>query len=159
MGSVLRSGLELLYEQCSLHITLNMASSVWFGSRPSFWRIASSSPSVTPSGDGAARARRRRASAPAAAERSSAHRAGSRPSVALGRRPAAPLPSAALSTSERISCMPSSVPRMASDIRSGCGISPATLPAALHTPAMARSEPFGLAGSSGSSAGVPSSRT
>ena len=36
---------------------------------------------------------------------------------------------------------------------------PATLPAALQTPAMARSEPLGLAGSSGSSAGVPSSRT
>src|SRR3954465_13092065 len=34
VGSVARSGLELLYEQCSLHITLNMASSTWFGSRP-----------------------------------------------------------------------------------------------------------------------------
>jgi hypothetical protein len=56
---------------------------------------------------------------------------------------------AALSTSERMSCIPSSLPRIASDIRSGCGISPATLPAALQTPAIARSEPFGLAGSSG----------
>ncbi len=49
VGSVLSSGLELLYEQCSLHITLNMASSVWLGSRPSFWRMTSSSWSVTPS--------------------------------------------------------------------------------------------------------------
>ena len=39
VGRVLRSGLELLYEQCSLHITLNMASSTWLGSRPSFSRI------------------------------------------------------------------------------------------------------------------------
>ena len=34
VGSVRRSGFELLYEQCSLHITLNMASSSSFGSRP-----------------------------------------------------------------------------------------------------------------------------
>ena len=49
VGSVCRSGLELLYEQCSLHMTLNIASSTSFGSRPSFSRIASSSTSVRPS--------------------------------------------------------------------------------------------------------------
>ena len=42
--------------------------------------------------------------------------------------------------------IPSSEPRIASAARSGCGISPATLPAALMTPAIARSEPLGLAG-------------
>ncbi len=50
-----------------------------------------------------------------------------------------------LSTSERISCRPSSRPSIGSDIRSGWGIKPATLPFLLQTPAMARSEPFGLA--------------
>jgi hypothetical protein len=42
VGSVRRSGFELLYEQCSLHMTLNIASSRSFGSRPpSLPRIAS----------------------------------------------------------------------------------------------------------------------
>ena len=49
-GSVRSSGFELLYEQCSLHMTLNIASSRSFGSRPpSRSRMASSSSSVTPS--------------------------------------------------------------------------------------------------------------
>ena len=45
--------------------------------------------------------------------------------------------------------MPSSEPRIASAARSGWGISPATLPAAFMTPAIARSDPFGLPGSVG----------
>ena len=49
VGSVASSGRELLYEQCSLHMTLNMASSRSFGSRPSFSRMASSSTSSSPS--------------------------------------------------------------------------------------------------------------
>ena len=50
VGSVDSSGFELLYEQCSLHMTLNIASSRSFGSRPPRRsRIASSSSSVTPS--------------------------------------------------------------------------------------------------------------
>ena len=50
VGSVRSSGFELLYEQCSLHMTLNIASSRSFGSRPpSRSRMASSSSSVTPS--------------------------------------------------------------------------------------------------------------
>ena len=61
------------------------------------------------------------------------------------RRPPAPAARAALSTSERMIPSPSSEPRIASAARSGCGISPATLPAAFMTPAIARSEPFGLA--------------
>jgi hypothetical protein len=51
---------------------------------------------------------------------------------------------AALSTSERTIPKPSAEPRSASDARSGCGMRPATLPAAFITPAMARSEPFGF---------------
>ena len=51
----------------------------------------------------------------------------------------------ALSTSDRTIPNPSSEPRTASDARSGCGISPATLPALFMTPAIARSAPFGLA--------------
>ena len=48
-GSVRSSGLELLYEQCSLHITLNIASSRSFGSRPPRRsRMATSSSSVRP---------------------------------------------------------------------------------------------------------------
>ena len=49
VGSVASSGRELLYEQCSLHMTLNMASSRSFGSRPSLSRMASSSTSSSPS--------------------------------------------------------------------------------------------------------------
>ena len=52
---------------------------------------------------------------------------------------------AALSTSERMIPIPSSDPRIASLARSGWGIRPATFPAALRTPAIARSEPLGLA--------------
>ena len=49
VGRVRSSGRELLYEQCSLHITENIASSRSLGSRPSsFSRIASSSTSVSP---------------------------------------------------------------------------------------------------------------
>ena len=44
---------------------------------------------------------------------------------------------------------PSADPMSASTAVSGWGISPATLPAALATPAIPRSEPFGLPGSSG----------
>src|SRR5215218_7195385 len=54
---------------------------------------------------------------------------------------------AAPSTSERRIGSPSSEPSRASAARSGWGMSPATLPRALRTPAIARSEPFGLAGS------------
>src|SRR5688500_13211130 len=66
---------------------------------------------------------------------------------------------AALSTSERMMPAPSSEPRMASDARSGWGMSPATLPAALMTPAMARSDPFGFAARSSSAAAFPSPLT
>jgi len=47
--------------------------------------------------------------------------------------------------------IPSSEPRIASDARSGWGISPATLPVAFMTPAIARSEPFPLYGDGGAS--------
>ena len=50
VGRVDSKGFELLYEQCSLHMTLNIASSRSFGSRPPRRsRIASSSSSVSPS--------------------------------------------------------------------------------------------------------------
>ena len=54
---------------------------------------------------------------------------------------------------------PSSEPRTASTAVSGCGMRPATLPAALVTPAIARSEPFGFARSASSPATVPSAWT
>ena len=50
---------------------------------------------------------------------------------------------------------PSSEPRIASAARSGCGIRPATLPPGAMTPAIARSEPFGLAARSSSAARSP----
>ena len=49
VGSDASSGRLLLYEQCSLHMTLNIASSRSFGSRPRRLPIASSSSSVMPS--------------------------------------------------------------------------------------------------------------
>src|SRR5688500_13245105 len=82
------------------------------------------------------------------------HGNGHRAPTSTGR--AAARRSPALSTNERISSRPSSEPRMASTAVSGCGMSPATLPAAFVTPAMARSEPFGLAGSSSPPAVLPS---
>ena len=148
VGSVRSSGRELLYEQCSLHMTLNIASSRSFGSR--------SEP-----GRGSRRAPRRSARAGGGA----APRPGSGAATALighpRRRPgrAAAARSAALSTSERMIPSPSSEPRTASTAVSGWGIRPATLPAALVTPAIARSDPFGLARSVSSPATVPSGWT
>src|SRR6185503_14517580 len=66
---------------------------------------------------------------------------------------------AALSTTERMIPAPSAEPRMASAARSGCGISPPTLPRAEMTPAIARSEPFGLAAVSPSAATAPAAST
>ena len=98
-------------------MTLNIASSRSFGSRPpSRSRIASSSSSVTPE---PAMERLDRA----LGQRSSGARPRRRPAP---RRPRAPR----CSTSERMIPSPSSEPRIASAARSGCGISPATLPAA-----------------------------
>ena len=119
VGRVRSSGFELLYEQCSLHMTLNIASSRSFGSRPPRRsRIASSSSSVTPS------------------RRWSGSTGRSATVIGLPTATAADpwAARAALSTSERMIPIPSSEPRIASAARSGCGISPATLPAAFMTP-------------------------
>ena len=111
---------ELLYEQCSLHMTLNIASSRSFGSRPSRSRIASSSSSVEP--ERAVQRRRPTVTVTRGATRE--RRAPRRRRSAPSRR-ARP----ALSTSERM--MPQAVVGAEDrlDARSGWGISPATLPA------------------------------
>ena len=143
VGSVRSNGFELLYEQCSLHMTLNIASSRSFGSRP-----------PKPIAD---RLELIVGHAETAVERLEG---------TLGHGHRAPAPTvtgpfvarAALSTSERMMPIPSSEPRIASAARSGCGISPATLPAAFRTPAIARSDPLGFAASSGP-AGAPAPST
>src|SRR6185312_1964066 len=48
VGSFFSSFLEFLYEQCSLHITEKMPSSVKFGSRPRIFLICSNSSGVRP---------------------------------------------------------------------------------------------------------------
>src|SRR6185295_14019443 len=70
--------------------------------------------------------------------------------------PAARSRSAAEATNEAMIPRPSSLPRTASTAVSGWGMSPATLPAAFITPAIARREPLGLARSPVSPAAVPS---
>ena len=123
-------------------MTLNMASSRPFGSRPSFSRIASSSTSVEAQGPVERDRRRRRG------HRGTVRRGRGRRPRARDRARRSPTPPA-LTTSERMIPRPSSLPRIASTAVSGCGISPATLPAALRTPAIPRSDPLGLPGSSG----------
>src|SRR5215213_135949 len=49
VGSVRSSFLECLYAQCSLHSSENIASSTWFGARPSLSRISAYSSRVSPS--------------------------------------------------------------------------------------------------------------
>ena len=49
VGKRRRCTRELLYEQCSDHMTEYMASSRWFGSRPSLSQMRSNSSSVSPS--------------------------------------------------------------------------------------------------------------
>src|SRR2546430_11330743 len=48
VGNFLSSFLEFLYEQCSLHITEKIPSSVKFGSRPRIFLIRSNSSDVRP---------------------------------------------------------------------------------------------------------------
>src|SRR5438067_11248404 len=48
VGSFFSSFLEFLYEQCSLHITEKMPSSVKFGSRPRIFLVRSNSSGVRP---------------------------------------------------------------------------------------------------------------
>src|SRR5947207_5567848 len=48
VGSFFSSFLEFLYEQCSLHITEKIPSSVKFGSRPRIFLIRSNSSGVSP---------------------------------------------------------------------------------------------------------------
>ena len=153
VGSVRSSGRELLYEQCSLHITLNIASSRSFGSRPpSRSRIASSSSSVRPSAaverllgvavtgalrarviaaptdDGRARRRRSRSAALATNERDD--------------------PEAVVGAEDRLD-------RASPDAASGRR----RCPPRSSRPAIARSEPFGFARSSSPPAGAPSAST
>ncbi len=49
VGNRRRCSRELLYEQCSLHMTANMASSRSLGDRPRTWSMATASSSVRPS--------------------------------------------------------------------------------------------------------------
>src|SRR4029078_10403872 len=79
--------------------------------------------------------------------------------VATNVGPPARSRSAADATNEAMIPSPSADPRTASTAVSGCGIRPATLPAALMTPAIARREPFGLARSSSPPARTGSSVT
>src|SRR3954468_3919987 len=48
VGSVPSSFLECLYEQCSLHMSENIASSTWLGSRPSLSQTRRYSSAVSP---------------------------------------------------------------------------------------------------------------
>ena len=139
VGSVRSSGRELLYEQCSLHITLNIASSRSFGSRPpSRSRIASSSSSVTPS---------RRWSGSLGGRRGRLGHASS----GAGRRPpgrAGPLALRGRALDERADDpQPVVASRASPRPRSPGGASgPPRCRRRSITPAIARSEPFGLAG-------------
>ena len=56
---------------------------------------------------------------------------------------AAPV-AASVVTTESSTTRPSSLPRIDSQARSGCGMSPTTFRFSLHTPAIASSDPFGL---------------
>ena len=143
VGSVARSGRLLLYEQCSLHMTLNIASSRSFGD-PAELRLDRDQLLVVEAEGAVER------------DRNLGHL---REPAATSVGPPAAARSPAASTSERRIGSPSAEPSSASAARSGCGMSPATFPAAFITPAMARSEPFGFAGSSESPAGVPSGWT
>ena len=83
-------------------------------------------------------------------------RDGRHPGVPTRAGPAAISRSAAASTNEQMITRPASLPRTDSAARSGWGIRPATLPAGLSTPAMARSDPFGFERSSPAAARPPS---
>ena len=140
VGSVRSSRLECLYAQCSLHSSEYIASSTWLGAPPCFSQTSSYSARVRPRARASSTVgrtalsdtgppSRRRCSGPA--PRAGAHRSQAR----------------APSTARRIDSKmhrPSVEPVSSSTACSGWGISPNTLPAALRTPAMSRSEPLKL---------------
>ena len=133
------NGFELLYEQCSLHMTREHGEL-------EVVRVAAAEPVAD-------RVELLVGHAQAAMERlHGALRHGHQMPTVTRRSPTA---LAALSTSERTIPAPSSEPRMASDARSGWGMSPATLPAALITPGDGPQRPVRVGGTIVLRRGVP----